>query len=75
MHWKLGDRQPTVLAALPGDCLYWGNGGLSPSPDGTRVAFSTSTQTQHIYVMNVDGTDILKIASGLGPIWTGATSF
>jgi Tol biopolymer transport system component len=47
------------------------------SPDGTKLAFNgtiiSSTETEHIYIINLDGTGLTKITSGnlwyAGPYW------
>ena len=55
-------RTGTVGAAWP-----------SWSPDGRRIAFSTSDapeQGSRIYVIDVDGTHRHLVANGVGPVWS-----
>lgn len=41
-----------------------------PSPDGTKIAFQVDTSTKRIGVMNADGSGVVDLGVGFGPIWS-----
>ncbi len=42
------------------------------SPDGTRMVFADTTQQSQLFVMNVDGSNVVKVAThpGTNPAWS-----
>lgn len=69
MVWLIEERRAELLLPLPGDWPYWGTGGLTLSPDGIRVAFSTSRKTHRLIAMGLDGSDVVEFGSGIAPVW------
>ena len=60
------DRDQVQLTTHPED-----EGSPSWSPDGTRIAFVRDTIGDFLlYVMNPDGTDQLRLVSGVYPVWS-----
>jgi len=50
------------------------------SPDGSKLAFNygggmDGKQESHIFIINLDGTELTQITSSQGPIWDGAPSW
>lgn len=65
-------RRPGIeIGNLDGTGVHWVNGGMRPtwSPDGTHIAYSTSTR--EIYTERPDGTDWrLLTLHGVYPAWS-----
>src|SRR6476659_9156646 len=79
-HWQIWTANPDLTASHQITDGDYDSGGAVGSPDGTRLAFnSTRADSDHtgvisdIFVMNADGTDVVKLTQSVnwseGPAW------